>query len=166
MLARGEHYVALARALDHPAQVKAATRPEPKPPVEARPKRLSVTAIEDWLRDPYTVYAKHILRLVPLDAVDTPPGARDRGTVIHGAIGDYTAAFAGNLPADPLKELRALGEKRFAALSDFPEARAFWWPRFLRIARWFAPWDRARRETIASAACRDQGRIEIPDWQT
>ena len=28
---------------------------------------------------------------------------------------------------------------------DFPEARAFWWPRFLRIAHWFADWELARR---------------------
>jgi hypothetical protein len=37
-----------------------------------------VTEIEHWLRDPYTIYAKHILRLAPLDAIDTPPGAADR----------------------------------------------------------------------------------------
>ena len=127
-----------ARALDHPAEVKSAERPAPKPKVEARPRKLSVTAIEDWLRDPYTIYAKYILRLMLLDPVDTPPGARDRGTVIHGAIGDYTEMFAPAPPADPLKELLALGEKHFEKLDDFPEARAFWWPRFVRIARWFA----------------------------
>ena len=64
--------------------------PEPKPPLDARPTPLSVTEIEHWLRDPYSIYARHILKLQPLDAVDTPPGARDRGTVIHGAIGDFT----------------------------------------------------------------------------
>ena len=81
--------------------------------VAARPKRLSVTEIEHWLRDPYTIYAKHILRLQPLDPVDTPPGARDRGTVIHEAIGDFTAHFADGLPADPLRELLALGREAF-----------------------------------------------------
>ena len=91
VLKRGDNYLALARALDHPAQVKAATRPAPTPPLAARPSRLSVTAIEDWLRDPYTIYARYVLRLPVLDPVDTPPGARDRGTVIHGAIGDFTA---------------------------------------------------------------------------
>ena len=146
VIARGERYLDYARALDHPADVKPAKRPEPKPPRDARPNKLSVTAIEDWLRDPYTIYAKFILRLQPLDAVDTPPGARDRGTVIHGAIGDYTAAFAQGSPADPLRELTRLGEKRFKPLADYPEARAFWWPRFERIARWFSQWDHERRE--------------------
>jgi ATP-dependent helicase/nuclease subunit B len=148
--ARGHRYVELARALDHPVEIKAALRPAPKPPLAARPSRLSVTAIEDWLRDPYTIYAKYILRLQPLDAVDTLPGARDRGTVIHGAIGDYTSNFASGVPADPQKELLALGDKHFASLIDFPEAKAFWWPRYERIARWFAQWDRARRDTIAT----------------
>ena len=159
VIARGERYLDYARALDYPAEVNPAKRPEPKPPRAARPSRLSVTAIEDWLRDPYTIYAKYILALAPLDAVDTPPGARDRGTVIHGAIGDYTAEFAQSAPADPLKELMRLGEARFKPLADYPEARAFWWPRFERIARWFAQWDHARREGLAALFAEIKGEL-------
>jgi ATP-dependent helicase/nuclease subunit B len=159
VLKRGNKYLALARALDHPAEVNPIKRPQPKPPRAARPDRLSVTAIEDWLRDPYTIYAKYILRLQPLDAVDTPPGARDRGTVIHAAIGDYTRLFADKVPADPLKELIALGERHFAPLNDFPEARAFWWPRYLRIARWFAEWDKKRRPQMAALHAEIRGEL-------
>jgi ATP-dependent helicase/nuclease subunit B len=162
---RGHDYLDLARALDQPAEVKAAERPAPKPPLAARPTKLSVTAIEDWLRDPYTVYAKHILRLVPLDAVDTPPGARDRGTIIHGAIGDYTKLFAKAPPPDPMQELLKLGERHFAELIDYPEARAFWWPRYLRIARWFAEWDLARRERIATLHAEIRGELKFPVGQ-
>ena len=114
--------------------------------------RLSVTEIEHWLRDPYTIYAKHVLRLIPLDAVDTPPGARDRGTVIHDAIGEYTELSARQMPAEPLKELLALGERSFAPLADYPEARAFWWPRFLRIARMVRRLGR-RRAALTSPRC-------------
>jgi ATP-dependent helicase/nuclease subunit B len=165
VLKRGNRYLDLARALDHPGQVKSAERPAPRPKVEARPARLSVTAIEDWLRDPFTIYARTILRLQPLDAVDTPPGARDRGTVIHGAIGDYTKLFAERPPADPMKELLALGEKHFAALADYPEARAFWWPRFVRIAQWFASWDSARRDGVASLHAEIRGELKFPVGQ-
>jgi ATP-dependent helicase/nuclease subunit B len=162
VLTRGNGYLELARTLDHPATVKSAERPAPTPKPEARPLRLSVTAIEDWLRDPYTIYAKYILRLAPLDAVDTPPGARDRGTVIHGAIGDYTELFAAKPPADPLKELLALGEKHFATLADYPEARAFWWPRYLRIARWFAQWDGVRRADVKALYAEIKGELKFP----
>jgi len=165
VLARGNVYLDYAHALDHPAQVKLVDRPAPKPKIEARPSRLSVTAIEDWLRDPYTIYAKYILRLLPLDAVDTPPGARDRGTVIHGAIGDYTEMFAAGPPADPLKELLALGEKHFSKLEDFPEARAFWWPRFVRIAQWFAQWDGERRVGIKALHAEIRGELKFPIGQ-
>ena len=163
--ARGQNYIELARAIDHPQQVKPVARPAPKPPLAARPAKLSVTAIEDWLRDPYTIYARHILRLQPLDPVDTAPGARDRGTIIHGAIGDYTEMFAQKPPADPLKELCALGEKYFAPLADFPEARAFWWPRFQRIAEWFAQWDRERRASLAALHAEIRGELKFPVGQ-
>jgi ATP-dependent helicase/nuclease subunit B len=156
---RGERYLALARALDAPAEVRHAERPAPKPPRAARPGKLSVTAIEDWLRDPYTIYGRYVLGLQPVDAVDTPPGARDRGTIIHGAIGDYTELFANDPPADALKELIKLGEKHFAPLSDYPEARAFWWPRFLRIARWFVAWDMDRRADLATLHAEIRGEL-------
>jgi ATP-dependent helicase/nuclease subunit B len=159
---RGENYLFWARELDRPEQIAPAPQPAPKPPRAARPKGLSVTEIEDWLRDPYTIYARHILRLKPLDAVDTDPGAAERGTIIHAAIGEFTKRFAKELPSDPAGELIAMGEPHFAALEDFPEARAFWWPRFLRITHWFVRWEVERRTAIASISAEIRGGIDIP----
>jgi ATP-dependent helicase/nuclease subunit B len=149
-VARGSRYLSLARSLDRPVRRAEFKRPAPTPPRQARPDRLSVTDVENWLRDPYTIYAKHVLRLRPLDPVDTPPGAADRGTVIHAAIAEFTARYAQQLPADAEAELIAIGVKHFAPLDDFPEARAFWWPRYRRIARWFAAWERERRSKITT----------------
>ncbi len=162
-LDRGRTYLTWARELDRPETVKPALQPSPRPPRAARPARLSVTEIENWLRDPYTIYAKHILRLTPLDAVDVAPGAAERGSLIHAAIGDFTKLSASGLPPDPVRELIALGRMHFAALDDFPEARAFWWPRFERIARWFAEWELRRRPAIADIATEIHGDISLND---
>jgi ATP-dependent helicase/nuclease subunit B len=160
-LARGARYLKLARTLDHADRVSIQA-PAPRPPRAARPTYLTVTDVEHWLRDPYTIYAKHVLRLAPLDAVNTPPGARDRGNLIHNAIGDFTQRFAEALPPDALAELLRLGAERFKPLEDFPEARAFWWPRFLRIAAWFVGWDAVRRAGIARNRAEIRGEIAIP----
>ncbi len=162
-LKNGETYLALVRSLDEPqGKAQPVARPEPKPPFEARPKRLSVTEIEDWLRDPYTIYARHVLKLQPLDEVDTPPGAADRGTLIHGSIGDFAKAYAEKLPDDPVRALIGIGERHFAPLSDYPEAKAFWWPRFRRIADWFARYETERRGKLASLQAEIGGSIAIP----
>ena len=96
--AAGEQYVHFAHELDRPEKVVPIPQPAPTPPRATRPLKLSVTAIEDWLRDPYTIYAKHILKLDALDPVDMPLSAADRGSAIHDAIGEFTKAFADNLP--------------------------------------------------------------------
>ncbi len=161
VVARGDVYLQWARALDRPDKVTPAPQPAPKPPRAARPKGLSVTDIEHWLRDPYTIYAKHILRLRPIDPVDADPGAAERGTFVHAAIAAFTRQFAKALPADPAGELIALGRAHFAALENFPEARAFWWPRFERIAHWFARWELERRAGIAGIEAEIRGEIDI-----
>src|SRR5580658_3672127 len=113
---RGDDYLAWARELDRPETITPEPQPAPKPPRAARPATLSVTEIEHWLRDPYTIYAKHILRLIPLDPIGAEPGAAERGTFIHAAIGEFTQRFAKKLPDDPARALIELGRPHFAAL--------------------------------------------------
>jgi ATP-dependent helicase/nuclease subunit B len=159
--AAGEKYIHFANELDRPEKVEPIPQPMPKPPRAARPLKLSVTAIEDWLRDPYTIYAKHILRLQPLDPVDMPLSAADRGSAIHDALGDFTQVHRTTLPDDPAGVLRRIGEKHFAPLMDRPEARALWWPRFLRIASWFAGWENERRLNVRTIDAEIRGEIPI-----
>jgi ATP-dependent helicase/nuclease subunit B len=158
----GEKYVRFAHELDRPAQVRPIAQPAPKPSRAARPLKLSVTAIEDWLRDPYSIYARHILKLDALDPVDMPLSAADRGSAIHDALGEFTKSFASALPDDPARVLRGIGEKYFRPLMERPEARALWWPRFLRIAQWFAAWESARRRNIVAIVAEIRGEITIP----
>jgi ATP-dependent helicase/nuclease subunit B len=158
----GEHFVQFAAELDRPDRIEPIKQPEPKPPIAARPLKLSVTAIEDWLRDPYTIYAKYILRLAPLDPVDMALSAADRGSAIHGALGEFTQTYAADLPDRPAPALLDIGEKYFAPLMERPEAIALWWPRFKRIADWFAGWETMRREDIARIDAEIGGRIAIP----
>jgi ATP-dependent helicase/nuclease subunit B len=159
--AAGEKYVRFANELDRPAKVEPILQPAPKPPRATRPLKLSVTAIEDWLRDPYTIYAKYILRLAPLDPVDMPLSAADRGSAIHDALGEFTQTFATTLPDDPAGALRGIGEKYFAPLMERPEARALWWPRFRRIAAWFADWEIVRRGNVSAIDAEIRGEIPI-----
>lgn len=162
MQTAGARYVALARLLDETATVTPAQRPAPKPPFEARPRRLSVTEIEDLLRDPYTIYAKHVLKLAPLDDIDAPIDAAMRGTFIHDSLAAFDLAHKDRLPDNALAELIGIGRRQFEPLNNFPEARAFWWPRFERIAAWFVSFDAKRRAQTQSLAIEVGGRIEIP----
>jgi ATP-dependent helicase/nuclease subunit B len=158
----GDRYVRFAEALDQPGKVEPIAQPAPKPPRATRPLKLSVTAIEDWLRDPYTIYARYILKLDALDPVDMPLSAADRGSAIHESIGKFTKDFATELPRDPALALKQIGETYFAPLMERPEAKALWWPRFQRIAAWFANWEAARRNGIDAIEAEIKGDISIP----
>ena len=159
---RGTRYTVLARLLDEPGEPAPTTRPAPKPPFKARPRRLSVTEIEDLLRDPYTIYARHVLKLMPLDDIDAPPGAAERGTFIHDAIAAFGKAYPGALPADPARAMTDIGRELFKPLSAYPEASAFWWPRFQRIAQWFAGFEAGRRGKLKKLDVEIGGQISIP----
>jgi ATP-dependent helicase/nuclease subunit B len=159
--AAGEKYLRFARELDRPDKVEPIPQPAPRPPRSVRPLKMSVTAIEDWLRDPYTIYAKYILKLHPLDPVDMPLSAADRGSAIHDAVGEFTQTFPATLPDDSARALRSIGEKHFAPLMERPEARALWWPRFQRIAAWFADWEIVRRGHVSAIAAEIRGEIPI-----
>ncbi len=147
---------ALQAGLDDPAgEPKPVSRPAPCPPVAARPRKLSVTRIEAWMRDPYAIYAEYVLGLRALDPIDADPGAAERGMFVHAALNRFVREFPDRLPAAARERLLELGRAAFGAALERPGVWAFWWPRFARIADWVIETERARRpawRTIASEA--------------
>ncbi|HMI95696.1 MAG TPA: double-strand break repair protein AddB [Micropepsaceae bacterium] len=153
--------LAWARALDDGPHEKRAPRPEPRPPVAARPRALSVTEIETWLRDPYAIYAKHVLRLRPLEPIDSEPGPRERGNAIHAVLERFLNAFPAALPPDALENLLRFGEEAFKEAGATQAILALWTPRFERAARWFLAYERARRHRITKSCVEVKGTLEI-----
>lgn len=158
--ARGAAVLAMARALDDPSGKRLPLRgPEPRPPRALRPLRLSVTEIETLIRDPYAIYARHVLRLQPLEPLGALPAASDRGNIIHNALAQFTGQHDVHAP-DAVERLIAIGRAHFEPYRDFPDVQALWWPRFERIARWFVDWERGRTG-IARTHTECRGRLEF-----
>ena len=134
-----------ASRLDAPNRIEPRPAPAATPPLAARPRKMSVTRVESWIRDPYAVYAREILRLRRLDVVDATPNAAHRGIVIHAVLDRFVAAYPDTLPGDALERLLAIGNEEFAQAQIRPGVAAFWWPRFVRIARWFVDNEMRRR---------------------
>ncbi len=158
----GDDWLGWQAALDRPGKVQPVAPPRPCPPVAARPRGLSVTRVETWMRDPYEIYARYVLKLVPLDAIDSSPGAADRGTVVHKAIEDFMQAWPDALPDDIRAELLEVGRQAFGRqLLALPGVRAFWWPRFERIAAWFADQEPGYRATLTESRSEVVGKLEF-----
>jgi ATP-dependent helicase/nuclease subunit B len=141
-LARDEAaWLGWAQALDQPKTAIPSAPPAPCPPRAARPRKLPVTAIETWMRDPYDLYARRILKLKALDPLDADPGAAELGILVHRALEIYIRDHPGGPPADAEAVLLACGRKAFEDEATPPGVRALWWPRFERIAAWLAARD-------------------------
>lgn len=148
--------------LDWPAAPPAPwPRPAPKPGARYRPLRLSVTQVETWMRDPYALYARHILKLEALEPLDQEPGVADLGSLFHDILDRFLKDAGWPLPTNAEARLLALGEAAFAGLMARPAVWAFWWPRFRQMAGWFVGEMRDRLESIAAIATERRGEIRI-----
>jgi ATP-dependent helicase/nuclease subunit B len=157
-----KNYTAWAAGFAVPEQPPvAASRPAPRPPVDRRPRTLSVTQIETWLRDPYAIYAKHVLRLKPLDPLSQTIGPMDRGRATHEILELFVRETAGGLPPDALSRLVELSEDIFARYGIPRSVLALWRPRFKRAAVWFVEEEGRRRAEIVRSHLEIVGRMEI-----
>ena len=135
--------------------------PAPKPPVALRPTSLSVTQIETWINDPYAIYAKHILKLEPLEPLDADPTAAERGSFIHEALETFVNETRGGLPKDSYDRLLAIARKIFGPTLDRPTVQAFWWPRFRRIAGWFVEQEGTYRLRLSESVAETKGELVL-----
>ena len=154
-------YCDIASALYEPLVTTRIGRPAPQPPVSARPRRLSVTEIETWLRDPYAIYARRILKLGPLDALDAEIGALERGVAIHKALETFIRVYPDGPPSDAEMRFVEIADKVFAENAIPKSALALWRPRFIRAAQWFVGVERSRRINVAHAHVELRGEMTL-----
>ena len=162
MRAEGETLLADVRGLDRSGgRPVRATRPDPAPRVDARPTKLSFTEIETLRRDPYAIYARHVLRLLPLDEPQAEPGAAERGTLFHAIVERFV--FEKHDPSAPDAREVLLG----IAFEQFEEAglpepiRALWWPRLEGVIDPFLAWERERRERVSVSYVEPYASIDV-----
>ena len=152
-------YAALAAQMVTVRDAVRLARPAPRPPVEVRPRQLSVTEIETWLRDPYAIYARHVLRLIPLEALNNEVGPLERGNALHAAVEEFVRRFPATLPADAAQQLAAIADAIFEQAGIPKSALAVWRPRFLDAAQGFIEVERARRANIVTPHVEKKGRL-------
>ena len=158
-----------ARALDQPnGPARAVRPPRPCPPLQARPRTLSVTEVETWLRDPYGIYARHVLGLRAMAPLEQAVENSDFGTVVHGAIASWVRALGLTFPPDAALLLRNEMVRALEARALRPALVAWWRPRLMRIADWVAEQEGARRIARPGVvvAVEVSGRWQVPGVPT
>jgi ATP-dependent helicase/nuclease subunit B len=162
-LAPAGRWIAWARERDTAPPFVPVNPPEPRPPLEARPRKLSVTRIERWIANPYEIFAKDILKLEPLNELGLEPDAALRGQIVHRALQEFTREYPDRLPGDIEETLVRIADRHFTALAGSPVVKAFWRPAFRRFARWFAATEPARRTGVTGILSEARGRIDLDD---
>ncbi|MDB5422805.1 MAG: hypothetical protein JWQ29_221 [Phenylobacterium sp.] len=150
-----------ARGLDAPDRYEPARRPAPVPPAADRPTALFVTRVESLTRDPYSVWARDILKLRALDRPDEPVEARGRGTAIHAAFERFALAHPTDLPPDAaavfegfyLEELEKAGMPREALAREAALAK--------EAAIWVADLEARRRADGRAIHVEKTGKLEV-----
>lgn len=161
MRARGRQWLGWAEALETPTPLVQMPRPSPRPPVASRPRRLTITEIPRLIRDPYAIYAKHVLRLKPLNPLVQEPDALLRGIVVH----EVFEHFIKEAQTDPtLLTAEQLIEKTRKLLEThvpWPVARILWHSRIRRIAEDFVMAEQERQARAKPAAFEAKGSARL-----
>ena len=138
-----------AKSLDEPTKVESIAPPLPTPPVLVRPRKLSVTQIKEWIENPYTIYARHILKVLPLDPISALPSQGELGRLVHSALAHFIKTYSDTLPSDDeaLQYLRHCGKKAGQKIMH-TDQWLFWWPWFEQVASYFLVHERDYRTQI------------------
>ena len=155
-------YASLAREIDRQGQYQPIKPPHPRPPLEMRPRELSATNIEILRRDPYTIFAKYILKLFPLDELDQEAQAYDFGNLVHKVLQIFNNKHKHIFPDNALDELLKIGQDEFAAAKVSSEQYAFWYPRFVKAMEWIVEKEKIYRPDIATVHNEISGSINLP----
>lgn len=139
--------------------------PAPSPPVEARPDRLSISHIDQFLRDPYAMYARHILKLIPQDPLDAPLDAKERGNVIHKVLEEFTTQVNGDVSQLNEAAFIAIAKRVLAQFDEYPQVALMWMPRLAQLATWIVSLEREHRANYPKVAAEVSHEQALGKWK-
>ncbi|MEZ0281428.1 PD-(D/E)XK nuclease family protein, partial [Methyloceanibacter sp.] len=160
-IAPEQPWAAWARERDGAPAFTPVDPPRPRPPVEARPRRLSATRVEHMLANPYAIFARYILGLEALKPLGGLPDNAMRGQIVHHALHEFALNHPNGLPVDIAAELIASADNLLSALGGSPRVEAFWRPSFARFAKWFAETEPARRSGVDRIVAEVDGALDL-----
>jgi ATP-dependent helicase/nuclease subunit B len=151
--------LAAASAWDAPARLSPRPRPEPRPKVP--PTRLSITEVETLIRDPYTVYARRVLKLEEAPGLGLPPGPAERGTLFHALLEALAPTLNETQPEAWPAAMQAEATRQLQALNPFPDIQALWAQRIARVMPPYLEAERAWSEGLEKRVPERGGSLDI-----
>lgn len=158
-LAPAMPWAAWGRARDLPVEMTPISPPAPTPPLALRPRRASVSDVETWLANPYAIFARRILQLEALPPLGQEPGPSERGQIVHEALARFTKHYPAAMPHDVVGAFMEIADVVIGELGREPRVKAFWRPRLVRFAHWFAETEPARRVANSRRLVEIDGRL-------
>ena len=164
MQARAKPWLTRAKQIDAPlALVPQAQRPAPVPPLTNRPRTLSITKIQTLIRDPYAIYARHILKLNPLNPLQKMPDALLRGTILHTVMEDFIKAASVDPSQRNRATLSALARDILERDVPWPAARLIWRARFEKVIDSLLKEEAERAKNGQFLKAEAEGQLELKD---
>ena len=124
--------------------------PAPRPPLYARPRELAAGKFSEWMENPYSIFARYILRLYPLDKLDKTLDSVDYGNLIHDMLFEFNNHYREEYPPkeEAIRELENIAQKLLIERSVSPETSAFWKPNITKAINWIADTEKNHRPEV------------------
>ncbi|MCV2892639.1 double-strand break repair protein AddB [Lentibacter sp. XHP0401] len=162
--ARAAPWLGRAKLIDAPlAEVAQARRPAPVPPVAMRPRALSITQIQTLIRDPYAIYARHVLKLNSLNPLQKLPDALLRGTILHTVMEEFVKAAKADPSQRSHTALYTLARDILTREVPWPAARLIWLARFASVIDSFLTEEAGRAANSSFLKAEAEGALDLLD---
>ncbi len=141
----------------------------PRPPADLRPRRLPASQIDRLFTDPFSIYARYVLGLKPLRAINAEPEASDFGSLTHRAIEALTHYWnAHERPADDAT-LEAIAAEALRHVEDRSAIDLFWRTRLMGGLRYINGLENERRRAEPLSVAAEQlveATLTLPGGET
>ncbi|MDR2526481.1 MAG: PD-(D/E)XK nuclease family protein [Rickettsiales bacterium] len=137
-------------------------RPNPKPNISIRPKKISATDIEKLINNPYDIYAKKILFLKRKKDLWDNNDYIIFGNAVHAAIDEYTKNY-NYIIGNKIDYMIDNGKHIFSNFFIDKNKERLFFIRFNEIAKWFIKQDEKIRENGYKIISETEHYINIDD---